>query len=60
MAGWLTPARVFLLLTLGTFIWSCARYRLGDRIGGDRLLFLAWCFLVCGYIDEFRMLYGLV
>lgn len=55
----MNPARVFCLLAMAAFAWSCMRYRRADVAGGDGLLFLAWCFMIIGYIDEFRrMLYG--
>ena len=48
----MNPARWFCLLAAVTLVWSCVRYRRWDKAGGDALLFLAWCFMVMGYIDE--------
>lgn len=47
-------SRVFWLLALGSFVWSCRQYWHGDKLGGDRLLFLAYCFMVSGYIALIR------
>lgn len=45
------PDHIFLALTVASFLASCVFYRKTHDAAGDRLLFLAYSMMACGWLS---------
>jgi len=50
----MNPSRWLCVLAAITFIASCVCYRRENKDGGDRLLFIAYNFVLFGYVALFK------
>lgn len=55
----MTPDRIYFVLSVAAFVPSCVLYRREHKVGGDRLLFLAYGMMLCGYAVLFHS-WGLI